>query len=175
MAWNRFFSLSLFYIPIVFLFTHLNETKAQTTQDVASLRWHQWDEGVAEAQVGGKKLLVDVFTTWCGWCEKMDRHVYINPTVQEILAAYFIPIKLNAESQTLLTFAENQFTEQEWARTLGAKGYPTTFIFDENLHLVGKLPGYVGSQDFINFLNFYAGNFYLSMKFQDYIARIKSE
>ena len=82
--WSCILSL-LFFLPLVVLF-------AQTNEELASLRWHQWDEGVAATQASGKYVLVDVYTDWCGWCKKMDRAVYGHPQVQQLLAASFVLI-----------------------------------------------------------------------------------
>jgi hypothetical protein len=43
---------------------------AQPKEELATLRWHQWDEGIAAAQVSGKWMLVDVYTTWCQYTEQ---------------------------------------------------------------------------------------------------------
>ena len=145
----------------------------EAQSDLSSLRWHQWDEGVASAQSGNKKMVVDVFTTWCGWCKRMDRQVYGNQTVQEILAAYYVPVKLNGESQSILSFEGNKITEQDLSKKFNVSGYPTTLFFDENRELIVSVPGFVDTKRFINILNFIASNSYQRMTFKQYESSVE--
>lgn len=145
---------------------------AQTTEDLAALRWHQWDEGIAAAQSSGKWMLVDVYTTWCEPCKKMDRAVYGNQSVQELLAESFIPVKLNAESSSLITNGEQQYTEQQWATMLEVKGYPATLVVDQDFQIVARLGGYVDPPKFIRFLKYVKGKYYRQYKFNEYLRKV---
>jgi thiol:disulfide interchange protein len=97
--WTRILSV-FFILPLAVLF-------AQTNEELTSLRWYQWNEGVAAAQASGTYVLVDVYTDWCGWCKKMDRAVYGHPHVQQLLAGSFVLIKLNAEFFLFLIFLQS--------------------------------------------------------------------
>jgi uncharacterized protein YyaL (SSP411 family) len=66
--------------------------------DIGSLKWHEWEEGVREAHDSGKFLLVYVYTAGHEWLKRMDQSVYIHPRVQELLAAQFVPITTLNES-----------------------------------------------------------------------------
>jgi uncharacterized protein YyaL (SSP411 family) len=61
-------------------------------------------------------MLVDVYTDWCGWCQKMDRGTYANPVVQELLQKSFIPVRFNAESDALITIGTTRYMQIEWAK-----------------------------------------------------------
>ena len=45
------------------------------TGHAQEVEWLSWDEAVKRAQTDEvpKKIFVDVYTDWCGWCKKMDR------------------------------------------------------------------------------------------------------
>jgi thioredoxin-related protein len=135
------------------------------------LQWHRWEEGVQQVQASGKFLLVDVFTTWCGWCKKMDHTVYIHPRVQELLAAQFVPVKLNAESETVIANGANHYTERECAKLLNVQGYPCTLVFDSKFKLVARINGYHDAGSFIRFLEFVTGKNYNRCTFQQYLAQ----
>jgi thioredoxin-related protein len=140
--------------------------------DVASLRWHQWDEGIVAAHTAGKFMLVDVYTDWCSWCKKLDKSVYVHPQVQELLAASFVPVKLNAESEDKVTNGSQQYTEQQWAKMLDVKSYPTILVFDSNFQLVARLRGYLDAESFIIFLHFVTEKYYTKYTFDEYYARV---
>jgi thioredoxin-related protein len=140
--------------------------------DVSSLRWHRWEEGVREAHVSRKFLLVDVFTLQCGRCNKMDHSVYVHPRVQELLAARFVPIKLNAESETVVENGTDHYTERECAKLLKVNSYPTTLAFDSKFQLVARLNGYKDADTFIRFLQFVSGKHYERYSFDQYLKQV---
>ena len=59
----------------------------------SSLKWKSFDEGMAEAKKSNKKLLVDVYTDWCGWCKKMDASTYGNAEVAAYLNQQYYKFK----------------------------------------------------------------------------------
>ncbi len=172
---NRHQTSSALTVVLVAILLFSQLSFAQTNEELSTLRWHQWDEGIAAAQTSGKWMLVDVYTTWCGWCKKMDRSVYGNQIVQGLLAESFIPVKLNAESSNLLTNGDKQYTEQEWAKLLEAKSYPTTVIVDQKFQIVARLRGYVDPLNFIRFLKFIRGRYYEQYSFNEFLQKVPEE
>ena len=49
------------------------------------LGWLNWDQGLSEASITKRPILVDVYTDWCGWCKRMDRDVYSRDDVRAYL------------------------------------------------------------------------------------------
>ena len=165
--WSCILSV-FFFLPLVVLF-------AQTNKELASLRWHRWDEGVTATQTSGKYMLVDVYTDWCGWCKKMDRVVYTHPQVQQLLAASFVTIKLDAESTNLITNGTNQYTEQELAKMLGVNSYPTTMVYDKRFQLISRFSGYYEPKEFIRYLKYIRGKHYTQYTFKEYLRKVHDD
>ena len=67
-------------------------------------KWYTWEEAVALNKTKPKKIVVDVFTNWCGWCKKMDKGAFSDPAVAAYIAANFYPVKLNAEQREEINF-----------------------------------------------------------------------
>ena len=42
----------------------------------AGIKWLTWDELQAAEKKEPRKVVVDVYTGWCGWCKRMDRDAY---------------------------------------------------------------------------------------------------
>jgi Thioredoxin-related protein len=175
MVRHNYFSYRGSYILSVFFFLPLVVLFAQTNEELASLRWHQWDEGVNATHASGKFMLVDVYTDWCGWCKKMDRAVYGHPQVQQLLTASFVPVKLNAESANLITNGTKQYTEQEWAKMLRVDGYPTILVFDNRFQLISRFSGYREPDKFIRYLKYIRGKYYTQYTFQEYLQKVHSD
>jgi len=42
----------------------------------AAINWLTWEEAISKCKVQKRKLLVDVYTDWCGWCKRMDQATF---------------------------------------------------------------------------------------------------
>src|SRR5882672_4697950 len=62
------------------------------------LPWLAFDAAAEQAKRENKHMIVDVYTTWCGWCKVMDRQNYGNAEVASYLSQNFVLAKVNGES-----------------------------------------------------------------------------
>lgn len=102
-----------------------------------------------------RKIIMDVYTNWCGPCKMMDRMTFANPDVAEYINANYYAVKFNAEGDSTVNFKENTFTnpnydpakanrrnaQHEFARYLGVNAYPTLVFFDSHLNLLAPIRG----------------------------------
>ncbi len=49
-----------------------------------------------------KKIFIDVYTDWCGWCKKMDATTFMNPEIAKYMNDNFYCVKMNAEMKDTL-------------------------------------------------------------------------
>src|SRR5688572_3382607 len=49
--------------------------------DDKEIRWMTIDEVQVAMKKKPKKVWIDVYTDWCGWCKKMDKTTFVNPEV----------------------------------------------------------------------------------------------
>jgi thioredoxin-related protein len=166
------YSFRWLFVLCMFSFLPLASITAQVNED---LRWRQWDEGINATQASGKFMLVDVYTTWCGWCKKMNRTVFGHPQIQQLLAEGFIPVKLNAESSNLITNGLNQCTEQEMAKQMEVNSFPTILIYNSQFQLVSRLNGYKEPDIFIRYLKYIRGRHYTEYSFKEYLKRVRDD
>lgn len=132
------------------------------------IKWHTFDEGVALARQENKKLLIDVYTDWCVWCKKMDKDVYTNGEVGKAMAANFIAVKLNAESQRGVTFEGTMMNEASLAGSMGVTGYPTVVFLDPLVKPITKISGYMEPREFGTVLQFIGEDHYKTKTFEEY-------
>ena len=44
-----------------------------------------FEEAVAKSEKAPKKLFIDVYTDWCGWCKKMDKTTFAETEVAKYI------------------------------------------------------------------------------------------
>ncbi len=140
----------------------------------SELSWKSFDEGASLAVQQKKKMLVDIYTDWCGWCKKMDKEVYPDAKVKSVLESKFVVVKLNAESDNKIRYQGSSMSQREFARTVGVTGYPATLFFDENLKPITLLPGYVKADNFAQIVAYIGENHYKNKSYQDYLNSLSS-
>jgi thioredoxin-related protein len=154
------------------------ETKAPAAKPGAAasnkLDWLQFDAAAALAAKQNKHMIVDVYTTWCGWCKVMDRQTYGDPEVAGYLTKNFVLAKVNGESASKVIWKGKEMTERQFAREVGVTGYPATFFMKPNAELLGGVPGYIKSPDFMIYSRYVATKWYEKGKIQEYVDSLRA-
>lgn len=98
------------------------------------LEWYREPEkAFAAAKELGKPLFVDVFTTWCSWCKKLDKETFSTPSFQAE-AARFVLLKVDGD------------VYRDFVTRYAVKGYPTMlFLNAEGEENHQRVVGYVSA------------------------------
>ncbi len=137
------------------------------------VQWKSFDEGLAEARSTKKKVLLDVYTDWCGWCKRMEVDTYAQGRVASYIGEHYVAVKLNAESSRRLTYRNTSYTEAELASAFGITGYPSTIFLTSHGEPITVFPGYADAAQFAPVLSFIAEDHYLTKSFNDYSNSIR--
>lgn len=122
-----------------------------------------FNEALKLAKKQDKKLILDVYTDWCGWCKKMDKDVYGKSEIKDIVEDDFIFYKLNAEGDEKISYLGKDYSAADLAALFEVSGYPTTIFFEPNGKVIeykyndqkmNNLPGYYKSGEFKKVLEF---------------------
>lgn len=133
------------------------------------LKWTNFADGVKQAATANKKLLIDVYTDWCGWCKKMDSDTYADKDVKNYLTEKYILVKLNAESDTKEMLEKGEATDAQIATAFNVSGYPTTIFLESNGQPITAAPGFMKPAEFLQVLKYIGDDFYKKMEFQEYL------
>lgn len=139
---NRLIALSLFFLLASF-------TPPRPT---ASINWLTIEEAEALLEEEPRKILMDVYTDWCGWCKKMDKTTFANAEVAEYVNENFYAVKLKADSKDKVTFKGKEYAKGELAQAFRVTGYPTIVFFDQSFSKFQPVSGYRGAEDFLALL-----------------------
>jgi thioredoxin-related protein len=153
-------------------------TSATPAEDNKKIHWiTDINELQAKMKANPKKVYVDVYTGWCGWCKKMDATTFENPDLIKYMNNNFYAVKLDAERQDAINFQgkEYKFEPQYRANTLavewmhtGQMSYPTSILMLENFQSPTPIPGYHTVREMELFLSYFGDNAYKHTKFEDY-------
>lgn len=143
------------------------------------LKWYTWEEAVALNKTKPKKIFVDVFTDWCGWCKRMDKTTFSDEKVSAYLAANFYPVKLNAEQKADIQFNGETFKFVDsgngrgvhtlaYALLDGQMGYPSMVYLNEKYERIMISPGYKEVPDMLKELKFAAEDKYKDTSWEKY-------
>jgi thioredoxin-related protein len=145
--------------------------KSRSSGETDELKWNSYSEAISIAKETNKKVLVDVFTTWCGWCKKMDKDVYANAEIKAYLEKNFVLAKLNAESLKQHTLDSATVTEAQISKAFGITGYPTTLFLNNEGKAITLIPGYIKVDVFKNVLIFINEEFYKTTSWDDFLKQ----
>ncbi|MEC3907102.1 thioredoxin domain-containing protein [Tamlana sp. 2201CG12-4] len=99
------------------------------------------DDILDKAREENKLVFIDVYTTWCGPCKQMDKHIFPLEEVGTFYNDNFINYKLDAENP--------EFNGPELAKKYEVEGYPTYLFIDSTGNLVSKTSGAMDKDVFI--------------------------
>lgn len=122
--------------------------------------WISIEQAVSQASRENKKILVDVYTDWCGYCKKMKAETYTENKVQSAIGDHFYAVKINAESPEMINYGGEQISMQEFAMNLGVTSFPTTIFLTPDGEPLGFQPGFIDSDTFERLLVYVGDDVY---------------
>jgi thioredoxin-related protein len=119
------------------------------------INWMTMNEALAAQEGNPKKILMDVYTTWCGPCKMMDRNTFSNKEVIDYINDNYYAVKFNAEGTEEIIFEGFTYTNPNYqegrkgrntthffADALKLSGYPSLVFFGSDGKLIQAIPGY---------------------------------
>ena len=121
--------------------------------DKSKVKWVTLEEAQNLAVTQPKKILVDVYTDWCGYCKKMDKETYKDSSLVNYINKHYYAVKLDAESSKKITYKGKKGSYADIAfQVFNVKAYPTTILLDQNFSNAMSAEGYLGKEDMRSFL-----------------------
>mgnify|MGYP000536572778 FL=1 len=81
---------------ILIALTFILTTSLVSAQEI---NWVSLEEAVELQKKNPKKIIMDVYTSWCGPCKMLDRNTFQNKDVAAYINKNYYAVKFNAEGQ----------------------------------------------------------------------------
>ncbi len=136
------------------------------------VNWLTWEEALELNKTERRKIIVDVGTSWCTWCKKMDARTYKRENIAKVINENFYAVRFDAETKEEIIFNNKLYS---YVSSFGKKGYhelaeeimngrmsyPTTVFIDENLEVIQPIPGFQGPSTFKMIMAYFYGDHYM--------------
>ena len=142
------------------------------------VNWLTFEEAIELHKENPKKLLIDLYTDWCGWCKVMDQKTYSKEEIANYINKNFYPVKFNAEQRESVEFDGHTFKyvasgrrgvhELAAALTQNKLSYPTTVFMDEELRIIQPIAGYLKPEQMEPILLFIGDDHFKTTSWQDF-------
>ena len=149
-----------------------------SAQEKNAIEWIKMEDLEAAMAKEPRKVVIDVYTDWCGWCKRMDATTFKNNVIANYVSEKYYAVKFNAEQKDSITFKEHTFKfvaqgkrgYHELAAVLlqGKMSYPSIVYLDEELNMIQPVPGYQSAEQFEKVIKYFGGDHYKEQPFEDF-------
>ena len=154
-----------------------NQSFPAATADTA-IQWITWDEAIKANEKKPKKIFIDLYTDWCGWCKRMDATTFSDPQVADYINKNFYAVKFDAEQKEPITYRGHTMTfvaggrrgyhELAYSLLDGKLGYPSMVYLDEQQNRITISPGYKQADAMMKELQYVAGEHYKTTPYESF-------
>lgn len=175
-------SLIVLAVSAIFAFTAADyaPTKKQSESVDFSdkIAWLTWEEAIEMNEKAPRKIVVDIYTEWCGWCKRMDASTFAQADIANYINENYYAVKFDAEQKEDITFKGKTYSfiangkrgyhELAAEITGGMLSYPTTVFLDEEMNVIQAIKGYKDAKAFEQIATYFGGNNHKKTPWESY-------
>ena len=149
-----------------------------------TITWLEWEEGVNKSSEENKKIIVDLYTQWCGWCKKMDKTTFRDSIIVDYINDNYVAIKFDAEHRDDIQIKGQTYKFTKGGlrgyhalaakMTHGQLRYPTIVFLNEEAQVIQALPGFQTAQNLEKILFYFAEDHHKSTPWSTFQFNFKS-
>lgn len=143
-------------LSILLLSFNACKEQVKEPENYTEIPWLSMGDVEKKINAKSKKVLVDVYTPWCGPCKLMDKRTFTDQSTIDLVSKNFYPVKFNAEGADPIDFKGKNYSNprydpakanrrnypHELSSFFQVRGYPSIVILDEQLNIIHKVSGY---------------------------------
>lgn len=133
-----------------------------------------------------KKIFIDFYTDWCGWCKRMDATTFSHPYIAKYMSEKFWCVKFDAERKDTVYIdntayvnpnPEGRRSAHQLAKNFlnNRMSYPSYVVMNEANNVISVIPGYYKPSDFESIIKYFGENQHFVMPYAQYQAEFEGE
>ncbi|MDY7096180.1 MAG: thioredoxin family protein [Acidobacteriota bacterium] len=123
--------------------TATQEARSESSATLPAIPESGWVHSLHDAQelaqADDKKILVNLYASWCGWCRRLDQQVFASQEFEQ-LRNDFVMLKLDVEEHD---------DGPKVQRRYGTRGVPVTLLLTSDLDRVTAISGFLPKDKFL--------------------------
>lgn len=128
-------------LSLVLVLASAGASSAGESEVGESIVWEKsFELGLERAAIEGRLIMVDFWTTWCGWCRRLDRTTYADSTVIE-RCRNLVCIKVDGDKR------------KDIARKFRVRSYPTILFLQPDGSPIDAFRGFRPPKKFLPVLD----------------------
>ena len=165
-------------IKIIFILLSITTNLNGFSQN--GINWISWDKMMQQRDSDSikKKVFIDLYTSWCGWCKRMDGTTFSDPVIVNYIKNNYYTVKFDGETKDTIVFNNHSFYNSDPSYTKpntnsrgkahwfahsildGKLSYPSYVLLDENLTRLMVYQGFKKVDEMLGILLFFGNNQY---------------
>lgn len=151
---------------------------AQVNITPPAIKWYSLKEALELNKKNPKRIFIDVYTDWCGWCKVMDRNTFTDPNIIQYMNDNYYAAKFNAEGRDTIEFQGKKYYNKESGprpahefavyMLHGQLSYPNLVFMDENSNIITALAGYRKPNELLAFLIYFSKDIYKTTNLDEF-------
>jgi thioredoxin-related protein len=147
------------------------------------IQWRTWEDVQELQKTAPKKIFVDIYTEWCGWCKKMDKATFQQDHIAKYINENYYAVKFDAEDKSDISFQDKVYkyvkngrkgyNELAVALTRGQLSFPTIVFLDEQSQLIQPIPGFQNSETFEMIATYFGEDHFKDTPWKRYTSTYK--
>ena len=156
----------------------VNTEEFKTNYSSDKIAWLTWEEAIEMNEKAPRKIVVDIYTEWCGWCKRMDASTFSKAEIADYINANYYAVKFDAELKEDIIFKGKTYSYVANGRrgyhalaaeiTGGMLSYPTTVFLDEEMNVIQAIKGYKDPNSFEQIATYFGGNNHKKQPWETY-------
>lgn len=153
------------------------------------IKWMTFEEAQEAQKVEKRKIFVDMYTDWCGWCKRMDATTFKDSDIVQKINSEYYPVKFNAETNEIIEFNGEkyklirrgkkkyhelavEFVKKSSRPTLS---FPTYIFINEGLEIIQPIKGYKKVEQLMPILDYFAHDYHKEKSWNEFKDNYKEQ
>lgn len=150
----------------------------------SEIQWMSIEEAMVKQKENPKKILIEVYTTWCKVCHKLDKLSLSQQHIAEYINEHYYPVRFDAESRKSVYFMGTKYDYKKisssgyhsfaYKITHGKLNYPSLVFLDKDLSVIQSINGFQTPSKLIRILTYFGEDYNRRMPWNDFNSSYNS-